>query len=186
MRTLAYLPAILLVAPLTRATAQEQPPPLEPGAHIRLEYCYPVPGALKCEEDEGKLVALTADSVVLQASAVSRASVTKLEVRGPPTTTRVVGGAVIGSVAGALVLGMAAAAKPDSVIEGIFLVYCCKTKKNPDVVVGVVVGALGGALMGAVVGHSLRGWEEVPLDRLRVSVVPQRDGRFRLGLSVSF
>ncbi len=29
-------------------------------------------------------------------------------------------------------------------------------------------------------------WQEVPLDRLRVSVAPQRDGRFGLGLSVRF
>ena len=29
-------------------------------------------------------------------------------------------------------------------------------------------------------------WEEVPLDRLRVSFAPQRDARFALGFSVSF
>jgi len=29
-------------------------------------------------------------------------------------------------------------------------------------------------------------WEEVPLDQLRVSFVPQLDGRFGFGLSVRF
>jgi hypothetical protein len=46
----------------------------------------------------------------------------------------------------------------------------------------------GGAAVGLVVGAFTKTdrWEEVPLDRLRVSIVPQRDGRFALGVSVSF
>jgi hypothetical protein len=47
-----------------------------------------------------------------------------------------------------------------------------------------VVGGLVGLGIGAV-SKSER-WEEVPLDRLRVNIVPQRDGRFALGLSVEF
>ena len=46
--------------------------------------------------------------------------------------------------------------------------------------VGAVVGALAGAFT------KTDRWEEVPLDRLRVSFVPQRDGGFGVGLSVSF
>ena len=45
---------------------------------------------------------------------------------------------------------------------------------------GGVVGLLGGALI-----KSER-WEEVPLDRLRVNLGPQRDGRWGLGASVRF
>jgi len=52
------------------------------------------------------------------------------------------------------------------------------------------IGLLGGisAGLGGLVGLVFRWdrWEEVSLDRLRVSFVPQRDGRFGLGLSVKF
>ncbi len=49
-------------------------------------------------------------------------------------------------------------------------------------------GAVAGLLIGSIVGALIttERWEEIPLDRLRVSVVPQRDGRFGLGLSVRF
>ena len=50
--------------------------------------------------------------------------------------------------------------------------------------------ALGfvGSIVGSIAGVALPGdgWEEVPLDRLRVSLGPQPDGRFGLGLSVRF
>ena len=45
-------------------------------------------------------------------------------------------------------------------------------------------GAGIGGLIGAFVKTDR--WEAVPLDQLRVSVVPQRGGRFALGLSISF
>jgi hypothetical protein len=53
---------------------------------------------------------------------------------------------------------------------------------------GFVVGGLGGALIGALIGSASKTdrWQEVPLDRLRVSLGPQRDGRFGLGASVRF
>ena len=46
--------------------------------------------------------------------------------------------------------------------------------------VAVGVGAITGALIKT--DH----WEDVPLDRVRVSFGPQRDGRFALGASVRF
>jgi hypothetical protein len=51
-----------------------------------------------------------------------------------------------------------------------------------------MIGLMGGALIGASVGTFIRTdkWGEVPLDQLRVSLAPQRDGRFGLGLSVAF
>ena len=53
---------------------------------------------------------------------------------------------------------------------------------------GAVIFGAGGALLGFIVGAMITGtrWEEVPLDRLRLQVAPQRDGRFGLGLSVRF
>jgi hypothetical protein len=38
-----------------------------------------------------------------------------------------------------------------------------------------------GALLGS---NKVDQWEEVPLDRLRLSIVPQRRGGFSVGLSV--
>ena len=46
-------------------------------------------------------------------------------------------------------------------------------------------GVIGFAV-GTIVGYSSGRWEEVPLDHLRLSIVPLRDGRFALGLSISF
>ena len=49
------------------------------------------------------------------------------------------------------------------------------------------IGALLGAPIGGFIGAFVTSnrWEEVPLDRMRVSFAPRRDG-FALGLSVSF
>ncbi len=51
----------------------------------------------------------------------------------------------------------------------------------------VFLGGLGGVI-GLIIGASTttERWVEVPLDRLRVSFAPQRDGRFALGLSMRF
>ena len=50
----------------------------------------------------------------------------------------------------------------------------------------VAVGAVGAGI-GAGIGALSKTdkWEEVPLDQLRVSIVPRRDG-FALGFSVAF
>jgi len=53
---------------------------------------------------------------------------------------------------------------------------------------GWLAGSFVGSIVGSIAGAALPGdgWEEVPLDRLRVSLGPQPDGRFGLGLSVRF
>jgi hypothetical protein len=63
----------------------------------------------------------------------------------------------------------------------------CSSAVDGAVVLGGLSASVGG-LFGALFGLASSGerWEEVPLDRLRVSFAPQRDGRFALGLSVSF
>ena len=50
-------------------------------------------------------------------------------------------------------------------------------------ITGAIVGAAGG-----IVGYFIKTdrWEEIPLERLRVSLAPQRDGGFALGFSVRF
>ena len=54
-------------------------------------------------------------------------------------------------------------------------------------VTGLFFGGLG-AVVGHLVGNrfTVDRWVDVPHDRLRVSLGPQRDGRFGLGASVRF
>ena len=96
---------------------------------------------------------------------------TRLDVsRGLKSNTQ--GGAVMGVHAGALGA----------------VVYC----KAVDALeyapmLAMFFGAAGG-LVGGIIGHNIKTdlWEKVPLERLRVSQTPQRDGGFALGFSVRF
>ena len=58
----------------------------------------------------------------------------------------------------------------------------------PRMFIGAGIGAGIGAVAGALVGFAIKTeqWEEAPLDRLRMSLGPQRDGRFGFGASVRF
>jgi hypothetical protein len=62
----------------------------------------------------------------------------------------------------------------------------CPPEQGGAIAAGVA--AIPGALIGALVGSSIKAdrWDEVPLDRLRLSVVARRDRRFAFGVSVSF
>ena len=56
---------------------------------------------------------------------------------------------------------------------------------------GVAGAAIGGFVLGVtgwLIGRSIKSdrWQAVPLDNVGLSFVPQRDGRFRLGMLVSF
>jgi hypothetical protein len=61
------------------------------------------------------------------------------------------------------------------------------TKGDAFLLGALIGGALGGGF-GALAGSSWRSdvWEQVPLDRLSASFVPQRDGRLGLAASISF
>ena len=52
----------------------------------------------------------------------------------------------------------------------------------------VIVLGLAGGVAGGITGFFIKTdlWEEVPLERLRVSLTPQLDGGFALGFSVRF
>jgi hypothetical protein len=53
-------------------------------------------------------------------------------------------------------------------------------------ILGASFGAAAGLVIGPIVGAVRGGWQEVPLERVRVSFAPQRDGRLALGVSVRF
>ena len=118
------------------------------------------------------------DTLILGATECPLASVTRLDVsRGLKSNGGV--GAAIGFPAGALLT----------------VAYCKAVDKtgcelfDDDLTpfLALVFGALGG-VVGGIVGHNIKTdrWEEVPLERLRVSLTPQPDGRFALGFSVGF
>ena len=59
--------------------------------------------------------------------------------------------------------------------------------KGEAFLLGAMVGGLLGGLVGFLAGSVESDvWKEVPLDRLRVNLAPQRNGRFGFGASVRF
>ncbi|NIM49030.1 MAG: hypothetical protein GTO22_07195 [Gemmatimonadales bacterium] len=198
MRTFAYPLMMLLVAPICTATAQDQWPPLEPGARVRLTHQHPTCPLETCsgtkERSVGTLKAAPADTLLLELHgrvdplAMPLSSVTKLEVqRGRKAATWT--GAGIGAVAGAVVGAVIAVATFE---EPAPCEWFCFDFGPSDAGEAAVMGLAGGATLGFLVGLGVGAlfktdrWEEVPLDRLRVSLAPQRDGRSALALSIAF
>ena len=180
MKRLSIIPlAVLAVAPLTRVTAQE-PPPVKVGDRVRV-----TAAELNIREFEGRLRRLYKDSVVVRPEyggappvVILLTSLTRLEVRR--RKSRADAGAGYGALAGAAI-GVGSAAMLCSSED-------CEEYTGAVYLVLGGGGTLAGLLIGSIVGALIKTerWEEVPLDQLRVSFVPQRDGRFGLGLSVRF
>ncbi len=175
MRQITLL-VVLAVTPFTSVAAQASRL-VRPGARVRLSA--PDLGITKYN---GSLVSVTRDTLTVDTLAVALASVTRLDVhRGRKSNTwkGAAYGFVAGAIPGAVLSYAGCASDPDPFIE-----------IPPGVCAGLGVVLYGGigAGIGAIVGALTRTdrWEEVPLDQLRVSFVPQRDGRFALGLSVAF
>ena len=130
----------------------------------------------------GLLSAMTSGALEVQgpggSQRLSVASVTRLDVsRGRKSNAGL--GALIGFAAGAVGT----------------VVYCQAVDRGGCVLFSdditlqlALIHGAGGGLLGLLVGHSMKTdlWEEVPLERLRVSLAPQRDRRFALGFSVGF
>ncbi len=183
MRHATILVAVLAFVPLASATAQV---PVRPGARVRVtgRFCQPVYSNCVLgwpERRVGTFVAWKSDSLVVQSNGdtlqVALMNVTRLDVymgrKGHAGTGAVVGGLVVG-----VPLAILLAASCDG--------FICTPASGAAV--GLLVVSAVGAFVGAIVGAPINTdrWEEVPLDQLRVSFVPQRDGRFGLGLSVRF
>ena len=166
MRSVRCLTLLVFVS-VTGASAQDSRT-VEPGARMRVARttaAEPVVGNLASWEGEQLILEVGGERLTLVAG-----SITKLEVSNGQKTHALVGlgiGAVVGAVFGAVWCGSAT---------------CDQTAK------AAAIFALPGALIGVLVGAAIKTekWEEVSLDQLRVSFVPQRDGRFGLGLSVAF
>jgi hypothetical protein len=166
---------ILCLASFAGAIAQEQP--LQAGQRVRV-----TAAALGLKKRVATFEAMRTDTLVVTTTATMNyplSAITQLEAyagrRGHFWTGFAIGGG-LGAVGGA-VLGYAAAAIAD--------------EYNPQFFAYAAGGALaGGAVLGLLCGgvgalSKSDKWENVPLDGLRVSVVPQRNG-IGIGASVAF
>lgn len=163
---------LLLLAPLCDVLAQE-PPPLEPNTRVRITARW-----LQWHQQVATFHGLRGDTLVLATDSTVLCPLTaveRLEVSAGRKSHLWVG-AGIGLLAGAALGAITwPSAGCDWVSEGQCRLY----------------GALGlgavGAVAGGVTGLLIKSdrWEEVPLDRLRVSVRPVRDG-VGLGANIAF
>jgi hypothetical protein len=171
----------LVVALLLTASAHvfaQEEPPVAPGDRVRVTVPTNDPDRLV-----GTVVETGADTCLLAVQnradtlALSFASVTSLEVSRGQKSHELLGGA-IGLFVGFLpIYGLCHAGSCGDQSEGVE--ECCLRA-------GAVGGAIGG-LLGVLIGSvRVDQWEEVPLDQLRVSIVPQRRGGLAVSVSVSF
>ena len=135
----------------------------------------------------GLLSATTSGALEVQGEGGSQrfsvASVTRLDVsRGQKSHTLL--GAGIGFAAGALVAVVHCSRDAGGFSD---VGMCDLADDDLTLWVACVLGAIGG-LAGGIAGDLIKTerWEEIPLERLRVSLAPQGDGGFALGFSVSF
>ena len=195
MRHATMLVAILAFVPLASATAQV---PVRKGARVRVTrppICPPTDTICMRgppPQSVGTFWAWEADSLIMESNGNALAlpldSVTKLEVsQGQKSYTEVgaIIGLLVGGVAGAAI---ASASVEECVPEGWFSCFGSDMGSGFVSLVGALVGGAGGALFGGLIGSAIKTdrWQEVPLDRVRVSLGPQRDGRFGFGASVRF
>jgi hypothetical protein len=131
-----------------------------------------------------------ADSLVVETKGhtltVPLDSVTKLDVvRGQKS--RAGAGALIGLFVGGVAGAFIGSASEKDCAQGLFS-GLCSGFSGMATAGGATAGILGGLVAWALIGRLIKTdrWQEVPLDRLRVSLGPQRDGRFGLGGSVRF
>jgi hypothetical protein len=140
----------------------------------------------------GTFLAWKSDTLVVQSNGdilpLPLDSVTRLDVsRGRKTNTA--RGAGIGFLLGGLVGAVIVyASYEECVPQGPWSCIGPDFGSGFAAAVGGVIGGLGGLVAGAIIGTAIKTerWQEVPLDRVRVSLGSQRDGRFGFGASVRF
>jgi hypothetical protein len=156
----------------TEMVAQE-PLPVEPGVRVRVT-------APECElrGHAATFRALRADTLVLETTECPLDSVTRLDVSGGQKSHARLGAGI----------GFAAVALGTVVYcKTVEFSGCVPYDSDLTLAFALIFGALGG-VAGGIAGYLIKTerWEEIPLERLRVSLAPQRDGGFALGFSVRF
>lgn len=179
MRPVAVVLSLSLLAPCAALTAQAQP--LQFGRKVRV-----TAPSLGIRRSEATFEYFANGMVVLRVDSTIQcpiASVVRLDVfQG--TKSHIDKGAFWGGVAGGT-LGLAAGV--------VWMVECanggfvCPDHPYTTLILAVP-GFVAGAVLGTGIGALIRTdrWEEVPLDRLRMSLAPQRVGQLGIGLSLGF
>ena len=181
MRHATVLVVILAFVPVAGATAQ-----LRPGERVRVtgHFCPPLYSNCRGGRPEhrvGTFVAWKSDTLVVQSNGdtlqVALMNVTRLDVY-MGRKAQAGAGAVVGGLVVVVPLAIAAATCGAS--------FGCPNGGEAAKV--LLIWGTAGAFVGALIGAATNTdrWEEVPLDQLRVSLGPQRDGRFGFGASVRF
>ena len=165
------------LAPVTQVQGQQ---PLSPGQRVRV-----TAPSLDLDKHTETFRALRGDTLVLESMWLPLSEVARLDMyagrHGHPWR-----GAAIGGVVGGAVGFISYCVFAGTISDGSD--FCAGETDEVYPYRALVLGIAGGALIGAAIGAAIKTdrWKNVPLDRLRVSLVPQRDGRLALGLAVSF
>jgi hypothetical protein len=174
---ISLLVVCLILAPAVDLSAQQLP--IQFGQRVRVT----VP-SLNLMNQEDAFHRMRGDTLVLESIRCPTADVERLEVPAGRRSHAATGG-LIGAAAGILI-GIPIGAMEQSRYEcdpNNALAPCIP----PLPTIPIMFGMIGGVL-GAVTGSFIKTdrWEEVPLDQLRASLMPLRDGVFALRLSISF
>ena len=170
MRHITLL-VVLAVASVTNVRAQDSLP-VTVGDRVRV-----TAPDLGLNNYDGRLRLQDGSVLTVDTLDVPLTSVTELEVyRGKESHTTAL--VLLGFFAGA-VIGTAVTASECA--GGGPYAGICKSSS-------AAIGGLAGLFVGGITATFIKSdrWEAVPIDQLRVSFAPQRDGRFAFGLSVAF
>jgi len=169
---------VSLLGPFALLSGQ-QPPSVDIGVPVRV-----TANELEISQHTGRLTAVDSNSLHVGDLQIPWSSVTSLEISHGLKTRKMMGG-TLGMLAGMAVGNSLASRECDRLnaeSQG-FLDNLDACLLNSFV--GIFGGGLVGGFIGRLIGASTASWQEVPLDRVRVNLAPQRDG-VALGLSVSF
>jgi hypothetical protein len=183
MRALEPVVVILIAAcammsSMAEASAQT-PPPLEPGARLRILFCNPTCAR---EPSVGTFVALSGDTLLWQAEASSSpravpgASVGKLWVSDGEQGMGGLKGAGLG-----LLVGVAA-----GVVTARMAMGDCYESECIVAIYPFAGFTLAGPIIGGLAGRKRERWREIQPSRVSVQVGPALEGRLGLRLALRF
>ncbi len=172
----AFLIHILWVPSLAQESL-----PVTPGARVRI-----MARSVSKHRLVGTAVTVSRDTIQFRAKkdaallAIPIASLERLDVR-TGSKGNLANGALFGLVSGGAVGAIIGFAGGDDDESGLF------TAQDKALILGGVLGGIG-LVFGTAIGASMESdiWESVPLERIRVGVLPRQDGALALTASLRF